>query len=56
MKYFSADSPLRNPQEVRWGEEAGRVQGQPGARGQRDKIQNGQKGDKSFEDKGGTGV
>ena len=42
------------------GEEAGGVEGRPVARdgggGQREKLQNGQMGDKRFEDEGGAGV
>ena len=59
VKQFSAPSsktssiPLKNREEVRGGEEAESVEGQPGAggggEGQSQKIQNGQKGDKRFE-------
>ena len=57
----------RRPSAFHWrilresgGEEAGSVQGQPGAKddgeGQREKILNGLMGDKKFENKGGAGV
>ena len=63
VKYFSASGsktssiPLENPERVRG---RGSVEGQPGARdggeGQREKIQNEQRGDKKFEGEGGARV
>ena len=65
VKQFRAPSskiaciPLKKAEGVRGGEEAGGVEGQQGVvmRGQRSKkIQNGQKGDKRFEEESRAGV